>query len=108
VEHDPLGQADALNKSPFAPVHFARIDESPDADFYDFPRFVVHIDDGAIRAAGQIYASLLPADGQILDLMSSWRSHLPDDFAVGRLVGLGMNGEEMADNPQLSDYVVPT
>ena len=46
---------------------------------------------------------LLPGD-TVLDLMSSWRSHLPD--GVGRVTGLGMNAAEMSDNPQLDEYVI--
>jgi SAM-dependent methyltransferase len=38
--------------------------------------------------------------------MSSWRSHWPDGFPKQRLVGLGLNAEEMADNPDLDAYVV--
>ena len=34
----------------------------------------------------------------VLDLSSSWRSHWPEGFQK-RLVGLGLNAEEMADNP---------
>src|SRR5436190_619477 len=34
----------------FPAEHFARIDPRPDAEFYDFPRLVVPIDDGAIAA----------------------------------------------------------
>jgi SAM-dependent methyltransferase len=37
--------------------------------------------------------------------MSSWRSHLPDGRS-GPVVGLGLNAEEMADNPQLDEVVV--
>ncbi|MGA2410045.1 MAG: methyltransferase type 11, partial [Candidatus Binataceae bacterium] len=56
---------------------FRRLDESDDELFYQYPRFVTHIEDGAIAKAGEIYASLLPVGGTILDLMSSWRSHIP-------------------------------
>ncbi len=38
--------------------------------------------------------------------MSSWRSHLPESFRAGSVVGLGLNAEEMADNPQLTSHVV--
>ena len=69
-------------------------------------RKVVHIDDGAIAALGRLYAEVLPARGRVLDLMSSWRSHLPDGLALGEVVGLGLNAEEMADNPQLARHVV--
>ncbi len=49
---------------------------------------------------------LLPRGGAILDLMSSWRSHLPPNLNSRRVAGLGMNAEEMADNPQLTEYTV--
>jgi len=38
--------------------------------------------------------------------MSSWRSHLPLGFRAREVVGLGLNAEEMADNPQLTAHVV--
>ena len=88
------------------PEFFRRIDESDDELFYQFPRLVTHIDDGAIAKAGEIYASLLPANGEILDLMSSWRSHLPAGLKPKRVVGVGLNHPEMADNPALSEIIV--
>jgi SAM-dependent methyltransferase len=88
------------------PAAYAREDESPDDAFYLFPRKVVHIDDGAIAALGRLYAEALPAGGRLLDLMSSWRSHLPDGVRAAEVVGLGLNAEEMADNPQLARFVV--
>jgi SAM-dependent methyltransferase len=84
---------------------YAREDESGDDRFYGFARKVVHIDDGAIAALGRLYGQVLPA-GRLLDLMSSWRSHLPAGLSAGEVVGLGMNAEEMADNPQLAKAVV--
>ncbi len=95
-----------MNESPFRPEHFERLDETADAEFYREPRLVVHIDTGAIAAAGRIYRSLLPAHACVLDLMSGWRSHLPVDLPLARVAGLGMNAAEMAANPQLSSYVV--
>ena len=83
-----------------------RMDESDDELFYEYPRFVVHIDDHAIADVGEIYASLLPRQGEILDLMSSWRSHLPLALEPKRVVGLGLNRAEMADNPALTDIVI--
>ena len=91
---------------PFQPEHFARVDESPDPLFYDFPRKVVHIDDAAIAAVKQFFREVLPPDGVVLDLLSSWRSHWPEEFPKQRLVGLGLNAEEMADNPDLDESVV--
>ena len=68
----------------FPPEFFRRIDESDDEVFYSVPRFVTHIDDGAIANVGEIYAQLLPQGGAILDLMSSWRSHLPAHICARR------------------------
>ena len=90
----------------FPPAAYEREDESSDDRFYALPRRVVHIDDGAIAALGRLYAGLLPAGGRLLDLMSSWRTHLPGGVAWGEVVGLGLNAEEMADNPQLARHVV--
>jgi len=89
-----------------SPVAYTRDDESPDDRFYSFPRRVVHIDDGAIAALGRLYAEVLPTGGRLLDLMSSWRSHLPSGFTAREVVGLGLNADEMADNPQLTSHVV--
>ena len=88
------------------PAAYARNDESSDDDFYVMPRKVVHIDDGAIEALGRLYTEVLPTGGRLLDLMSSWRSHLPQGFPAVEVVGLGMNGDEMADNPQLTRAIV--
>ena len=89
-----------------SPAAYTRDDESRDDHFYAAPRKVVHIDDGAIAALGRLYAEVLPAGGRLLDLMSSWRSHLPERLRARDVVGLGMNAEEMADNPQLTSHVV--
>lgn len=83
---------------------FARVDGEDDARFYSVPRKVVHLEPGAIEALRGVYAEHFAPGGTVLDLMSSWRSHLPD--GLGRLVGLGMNAEEMAANPQLDDWVI--
>ncbi len=85
---------------------FDRHDESPDELFYRMPRFVEHIDDAAIADVVRLHRERLPAGGAILDLMSSWVSHLPDDVAYARVVGVGMNAAELARNPRLGEYVV--
>lgn len=90
--------------SPFPPDAFRKQDESPDSDFYEVPRLVNHIDDYAIAAVGEAYGRFLPPDGEYLDLMSSWVSHLPPDFPRKRLVGHGMNEVELRNNPALDEY----
>jgi hypothetical protein len=90
----------------FPPEYFRRYDEADDRVFYSEPRLVVHIDDHAIEAIGQYLGQRLPEDGVVLDLMSSWRSHLPDGFPKRKLVGLGLNDVEMSENLQLDEHVV--
>ena len=85
---------------------FGRYDESPDEEFYRLPRFVTHIDDRAIAAVTQLYREFFPAGGTILDLMSSWVSHLPPEIEYRRVVGLGMNEKELEKNPRLDEFVV--
>lgn len=88
------------------PEAFRRYDESPDEEFYRLPRYVTHIDDRAIAAVTRLYREYFPPGGEILDLMSSWISHLPEDVEYRRVVGLGMNEQELRKNPRLDGYVV--
>jgi SAM-dependent methyltransferase len=85
---------------------FRRHDEAPDGAFYRVPRFVTHIDEHAVAAVTALYREFLPAGGAVLDLMSSWVSHLPAEVTYGRVAGLGMNAEELAANPRLTDWRV--
>ena len=66
---------------------FQRVDESDDAAFYAEPRLVTHIDDATIAALTQVYREELPAGGVVLDLMSSWISHLPAEVTYARVAG---------------------
>lgn len=87
---------------------FRRYDETPDDEFYQIPRLVTHIDDAAIDAVTQLYREFFPSGyaAAILDLMSSWVSHLPPERGYGRVVGLGMNAPELRANPRLGAHVV--
>jgi SAM-dependent methyltransferase len=83
------------------PGAFDRIDEEDDAAFYEEPRLVYHIDDHAVAALTGLYRTVLPAGGVLLDLMSSWVSHLPPDVDYAEVIGLGLNAAELAANPRL-------
>ena len=85
---------------------FRRTDEAPDEEFYRTPRLVTHIDDQAIAAVTQLYREFFSAGGEILDLMSSWVSHLPPEIEYRRAIGLGMNEVELRRNDRLHSYVV--
>ena len=91
---------------PLPPSATDRVDESPDANFYAVARMVVHIDTATIAALTAYYAEILAPGADVLDLMSSWVSHLPDTPTLGRVAGLGMNGEELVANPRLSEFAV--
>ena len=109
--------------STFPPGFFDRLDETPDAAFYSFPRFVTHIDDATIAALTTYYGELLQPGADVLDLMSSWVSHLPPasearsepkasgveqrlPLPLGRVAGVGMNADELAKNPRLTEWRV--
>jgi Methyltransferase domain len=98
-----MNNADSL---PLPAAAFARQDETPDEAFYAQPRFVTHIDDPAIAAVTQLYREYFPAGGRILDLMSSWVSHLPPEVTYSGVTGLGLNAAELGRNPRLSERVV--
>ena len=90
----------------FPASYFRRYDESDDCNFYLYPRLTAHIDEPAQKAVGRIFKEELPPNGRILDLMSSYVTHIPEDLPVAHLVGLGLNEEEMRLNPQLDEYLI--
>jgi SAM-dependent methyltransferase len=90
----------------FSDDPFARSDEQDDALFYKKPRLVTHIDSRAQETMATLYGELLKPGMRVLDLMSSWRSHIPESLQLSALFGLGLNAEEMENNPQLTQYVV--
>ena len=96
-----------MTHTPYPEVYFSRQDETDDRQFYAAPRKVVHIDEMAIAALRDtVLAETLAPGDAVLDLMSSWRSHLPENMPFARVTGLGMNAAEMADNPQLTETIV--
>lgn len=95
-----------MSPSPFRPEHFQREDESEDRAFYAEPRLVAHIDDAARDALAALYRRLVPAGADVLDLMSSYHSHLPEDVRYRSVTGLGLNEIELAENRQLTARVV--
>jgi SAM-dependent methyltransferase len=86
------------------PANFERVDESLDNNFYVMPRLVVHVDDHFIATLSKFYAENLPPKAVILDLMSSYKSHLPEEYNPTKVIGHGMNEVELQANVQLSEY----
>ncbi len=90
----------------FARQAFSREDAADDRLFYSRPRFVQHIDSRAIETISTLYGRLIPGGSRVLDLMSSWTSHLPDGLETRSVDGLGMNADELAANARLTNRVV--
>lgn len=101
-----MAEPDSGHLPPLRPEYFAREDESDDSLFYREPRLVTHLDDAAIAALEDFYGQLIPAGSRVLDLMSSWVSHLPPGLDVRSVAGLGMNQVELENNPALTERVV--
>jgi SAM-dependent methyltransferase len=97
-----MSETEALGLPPEA---FAKQDGGSDLDFYAPTRLVTHIDEAAVEALTRHYASRLEPGDRVLDLMSSWVSHLPPGLDL-EVVGHGMNAEELAANPRLGRWFV--
>ena len=83
-----------------------KLDGSDDALFYRKPRFVHHLDAGFRSRLTQLYRERIPPCADVLDLMSSWVSHLPEEITYYSVVGHGLNDEELAANPRLDRHWV--
>ena len=83
-----------------------KLDQEPDRVFYSEPRFVQHLDEGFRAKLTSFYRQHIPSGSIILDLGSSWVSHLPDDIHYERIIGHGMNEAELSANPRLDCHYV--
>ena len=81
-------------------------DSSDDELFYAEPRFVQHLDEAFRERLTRLYRERIPAGAVVLDLMSSWVSHLPDDVVYGQVIGHGLNEKELSANQQLTRHWV--
>ncbi|KAL3526362.1 hypothetical protein ACH5RR_011018 [Cinchona calisaya] len=83
-----------------------KLNPKPDREFYAYPRFVTHVDDNFISSLTNLYRERLQPESEILDLMSSWISHLPPEAKYKKVVGHGLNAQELAKNPRLDYFFV--
>ncbi|KAB8334434.1 class I SAM-dependent methyltransferase [Scytonema tolypothrichoides VB-61278] len=91
---------------PLKPDERTKLDSTDDKLFYEYPRFVTHVDEGFIQQLTDLYRDRLKPNTRILDMMSSWVSHLPQEIPFAHVEGHGLNAEELARNPQLNHYFV--
>jgi SAM-dependent methyltransferase len=86
-----------------APVH---LDEGFDVFAGHEVARAKRIDAAAIAAITDLYRKVLPPGGAILDLMAGWVSHLPPEIFYSRVVGVGVNARELAENAFLDEWHV--
>ena len=81
-------------------------DISDDEIFYQQPRFVHHLSDSFRNRLTSLYSEYLLNHHIILDLMSSWVSHLPSNINYKKVIGHGMNEAELSSNERLDRFFV--
>ena len=81
-------------------------DISDDEIFYQQPRFVHHLSDSFRTRLTSLYSEYLLNHHIILDLMSSWVSHLPTNISYKKVIGHGMNQAELSSNERLDSFFV--
>ena len=86
------------------PIQRRKLDETEDTLFYSYPRFVTHVDEKFIDQLTNLYRNRLKPNTRILDMMSSWVSHLPDEMEFSHVEGHGLNEDELAKNPRVDHY----
>jgi len=88
----------------FSDDPFGRMDFRSNSAFYSTPRLVTHLDAKAIEVITGFYSQFIKPSMKVLDLMSSWKSHLPENLELADVIGLGLNQEELENNNQLTGY----
>ena len=81
-------------------------DESDDSLFYSNPKFAYHLDKNFRLRLTDQYRIYLNENMVILDLMSSWVSHLPNEIKFRKVIGHGLNEEELKSNNILNEFWV--
>jgi SAM-dependent methyltransferase len=90
----------------FSDDPYSRADDTIDSEFYSRPRHINHLDTAAQAQLKSVYKELIPADSEVLDLMSSINSHIDERLDIKKLTGLGLNKEELEANPLLDEIVI--
>ena len=81
-----------------------KMDISDDEIFYNQPRYVNHLSFPFRQRLTNLYSEYLYNNYVILDLMSSWVSHLPVNTKFKKVIGHGMNESELTANNRLDSF----
>ena len=79
-------------------------DETNDFEFYSTPKFVYHLDSNFRKNLSAVYKEEIKTNSSVLDLMSSWDSYLPKDIKYKKVIGHGLNEEELNRNKAFDNY----
>ena len=79
-------------------------DNSNDCEFYATPKFVYHLDSNFRKNLSAVYKEEIKTNSSVLDLMSSWDSYLPKDIKYKKVIGHGLNEEELSRNKAFDNY----
>jgi len=82
----------------------AKVDIADDEIFYQRPKYVHHLSDSFRNRLTNLYSEYLLSHHVILDLMSSWVSHLPSDIRYKKVIGHGLNEAELSSNNRLDRF----
>ena len=79
-------------------------DETNDSLFYSTPKFVYHLDSNFRKNLSEVYKDEIENNSIVLDLMSSWDSYLPKNIKYKKVIGHGLNNEELQRNKAFDNY----
>ena len=81
-----------------------KLDETNDEEFYSDPKFVYHLDANFRQYLSDLYDSEIINNSIVLDLMSSWDSYLPKGKNYKKVIGHGLNKQELKKNKIFDSY----
>jgi len=81
-----------------------KLDESNDEEFYSNPKFVYHLDSNFRQNLSNLYEREIDNYSTVLDLMSSWDSYLPKGKKYKKVIGHGLNKQELERNKIFDTY----
>ena len=79
-------------------------DNTNDCEFYAKPKFVYHLDSNFRKNLSKLYEDEITENSSILDLMSSWDSYLPKNIKYKKVIGHGLNKDELDRNKAFDNY----
>lgn len=96
LSHRRAAAGGSILREVLEPAQRTKLNTGDDRAFYASPRIVYHVDDAFVTQLTQLYRERIPENATVLDLMSSWVSHLPPEATYARVVGHGLNAAEVA------------